>query len=549
MTARRTGPDQGLDTTARLEALARAVAALDPDDATAPTGRLPAVDDALTYARGVLRRASERRALSAEHTVVALAGATGGGKSSLANVILGSARMPVGARRPTTSAPGAGVLSASGEQGGAGPLLDWLDVPERHVVTSEDLDDLVLLDLPDVDSIHEAHQATVDRLAQVVDVLVWVLDPQKYADHLLHQRYLRPLATHAAVTVVVLNQVDTVAEAERPAVRADLDRLLAADGLGAVPVLVTSAVTGEGLDQLRRVLARTAAGRDAAEARLRADARAAALRLLEAVGGPAPAGLAPRDRDDLAVVLAEAAGVEVVAAAAARSYRTHARRTAGWPLTRWLARVPADPLRRLGLDRGVVDPALVRSSLSRPTAVQRARVEGAVRSLGVAASRGAAEPWRSSIRAAAAGSVAELADALDRAVVSTRLDSLRVPGWWRALGVLQWLLLACAAAGLLWLGALAAADYLGLPEAVPPRWGAVPWPTVLAAVGVIGGLVLAGIGGLLSRAGARRRAGKVRARLRVAVGRVADEVVLAPVDAEVRRCATFGAEAERAAAD
>ena len=34
----------------------------------------------------------------------------------------------------------------------------------------------------------------VDRLVQLVDMLIWVVDPQKYADAALHDRYLIPLA-------------------------------------------------------------------------------------------------------------------------------------------------------------------------------------------------------------------------------------------------------------------------------------------------------------------------------------------------------------------
>ena len=48
----------------------------------------------------------------------------------------------------------------------------------------------------------------MNRLVGLVDLLVWVLDPQKYADAAVHERYLRPLARHGDVTVVVLNQID-----------------------------------------------------------------------------------------------------------------------------------------------------------------------------------------------------------------------------------------------------------------------------------------------------------------------------------------------------
>ena len=39
-------------------------------------------------------------------------------------------------------------------------------------------------------------------------MLIWVVDPQKYADAALHDRYLKPLARHADVMMIVLNQVD-----------------------------------------------------------------------------------------------------------------------------------------------------------------------------------------------------------------------------------------------------------------------------------------------------------------------------------------------------
>ena len=77
-----------------------------------------------------------------------------------------------------------------------------------------------------------AHRLEVDRLVALVDVLVWVLDPQKYADAAIHDRYLRPLARHGDVMVVVLNQVDRLAAGRTSRTPlADVRRLLAADGL------------------------------------------------------------------------------------------------------------------------------------------------------------------------------------------------------------------------------------------------------------------------------------------------------------------------------
>ena len=80
----------------------------------------------------MLERASTRRTLSAEHTVVGFFGATGSGKSSLFNAVAGQDLARAAATRPTTSQPLAGIWGRTGSD----PLLDWLGVQERHVIDS-----------------------------------------------------------------------------------------------------------------------------------------------------------------------------------------------------------------------------------------------------------------------------------------------------------------------------------------------------------------------------------------------------------------------------
>ncbi len=75
-----------------------------------------------------------------------------------------------------------------------------------------------------------------------------------------------------------------------------------------------------------------------------------------------------------------------------------------------------------------------------------------------------------------------------------------------AVGAVQWLLLAAAVAGLGWLGALAGLDALRLPVVEPPTWGRVPVPTALAVGGLVLGLLGAGL------AGWRRRSAPAAAR-------------------------------------
>ncbi|MDQ3994508.1 MAG: 50S ribosome-binding GTPase, partial [Actinomycetota bacterium] len=159
---------------ARLAALSKA--------ARLAEGRLDSA--VVADAKAVTAKAGARLGLGLESTVVALAGPTGAGKSQLFNALTGAELAAVGRRRPTTST---GQAATWGD--GADPLLDWLEIPRRHRLDAGQLDGLVLLDLPDFDSVEAAHRLEVDRVVALADLVVWVVDPQKYADAALHDRY------------------------------------------------------------------------------------------------------------------------------------------------------------------------------------------------------------------------------------------------------------------------------------------------------------------------------------------------------------------------
>ncbi|MGF0116233.1 GTPase [Promicromonospora sp. Marseille-Q5078] len=547
----------------------------------------------LDAARAVVTRARERGGLSAEHTVVALAGATGSGKSSVLNAVADDEIATVGVRRPTTSHA---VAAVWGE--GAGPLLDWLEVKRRQEMPTPADDEaearsprrglgrlrgrrapagistgLVLLDLPDHDSVVVEHRVRAERLVERADLLVWVVDPQKYADAALHERYLRPLAGRSEVVVVVLNQADRLSDAETDAMLADLRRLVAADGLDGSRVLAVSAATGQGTDQLKGLLADAAARREAATARLAADARAAAQRIADACGTSSAPRTGERAAGTLVDALEDAAGVPTVAQAVASAHRRDAHLATGWPVTRWVSRLRRDPLRRLGLrrgpDGGVADrgtsgregsdrPDLVRSSLPTTRPAVRAAAASAVRRYVDEVTDGAPDPWVLVARARAQDAIDRLPGDLDQAVVGTQLEAARRPRWWAVVGTVQWLLLAAAVVGLLWLAAAAVVEYFRLPSLILPvltvdLTGAgggvleVPWPTLLALGGLVLGLLLALVARGAAAWGARRRAVRVRRRLREAVAAVADRLVRVPVGDELSALARCRAAAAIAA--
>ncbi|SER98221.1 GTP-binding protein EngB required for normal cell division [Propionibacterium cyclohexanicum] len=531
MNRRAAATPQACDLGAQLGALGQAAALC--------RGRID--EKAVMRAEAVVARAGARLSFSGERSVVALAGATGSGKSSLLNALATARLAEAGVKRPTTSR----TLAVSFGAGGDDRLLDWLEVPVRTSVHGmPELDGLVLLDLPDHDSIQLGHRLEADRLVSLVDALVWVVDPQKYADAALHRRYLVPMAGYAEMMIVVLNQADRLAGTELSRTLADLRRLLDAEGLGATTVLATSTLTGQGVDALRARLAHVVAGKQAAARRSAADIREAAQILAGELGDGVSPGVDPALAAALEDTFARAAGIDMVGQAVLEATRRRGAAATGWPLVSWISAVRADPLKRLHLDL----PRAVRGRRPRPEeiapttvprtsitalsgGVERARIDSAVRALSDRASMGLAPRWAEAVRAASLSTAGSLADDLDRAVGSADLGMASGRGWWRLVRIAQWTLLTVLALGCGWL----AVNALFSGTLPIPRWHGAPVPTVLVLGGAGAGILL----GVLSRAGvelsARRRRARALGALREAVARVARVHVIAPVAEELER--------------
>ena len=177
---------------------------------------LPDLDQALADCAGVvdvgdlapitdIRDRIEARLRRPEDILIAgLAGGTGSGKSSLFNAIAGDELAAAGGARPTTSKPLA-LIPMSRDQALAGYLAD-AGIEDRMVGPGPEW--LCLIDLPDTDSIEVEHRLTVDGLLPRIDVVVWVVDPEKYRDASLHRGLVGPLANYQSQFVFALNQVD-----------------------------------------------------------------------------------------------------------------------------------------------------------------------------------------------------------------------------------------------------------------------------------------------------------------------------------------------------
>ena len=615
-----TTPEKKLENTER-----NAERGATPAVATSPFARsVASLKDAISYGEGrvpetvlldaaeTLERLSQRRELSTEHTVIGFFGATGSGKSTLFNAIAGQNIALSAPTRPTTSTVQAAIWEAEGSE----ELLDWLGIDKRVYPQTQALategettegneaggnnkvaggvaapnavtepapglfnrirravggrgemrtrtGGLILLDMPDFDSVTTTNRDLAARMMRYVDVLVWVVDPQKYADAVIHRDFMVPLAASGAQALCVLNQADKLAPAEVPAVLASLTRLLQAEGteahLLAAPIAV-SARTGEGVDVLRDLLAQVAAAKSLSLQRTDAQLHATASQLRTYAGGEGTVlagAYALEAEQKLVKACYSSSQAEQVLQAATASYRRAAGQRTGWILTRWMSRLKADPLRRLHLGQqdetkstskaeksaGMLGsdsenaPELVASSLPPLSAAQKAGMANAVRQYSKQMAARIDEPWKRSMKEAALSREAELPELLERDMVRIDYGLGRTRASWVIFNALQWIALMSALVGVGWLTLISGLAYLQiqLPPAPTPEGSPVPLPTLLLLLGVLLGIASAGVGRLLTAMGSRYYARKLRGRLQTGVEKAVQSCVVAPVQQEAKR--------------
>jgi len=506
----------------------------------------------LDDAEAVLKRAGERLRLSSNHTVVALAGGTGSGKSSLFNALSGATFSPPGVTRPMTRHVHACVWGMQG----AAPLLDWLGVQRRHryarasVLDSgeSDLDGLILLDLPDHDSVVTASMAAVDRVSKLADMVIWVLDPQKYADAAVHNRYLIPLAGHAAVFTVVLNQIDNLSPQQARDCEEDLRRLLDHEGLMDVPIFPVSARTGAGLDELRVLLTETVARGRAVTDRIAADIDAmmdgfavyggpqvapdTALAVAAPLAAPlaeddaqrklvskppwdlteeeraeaaAPAPSKPpwedatpdgsrRDTSDQSVNVPREPAARLTAAFAQAAGISAVAQSMASAREAQAARLTGWPAGRLfGKRRGPVAAAAPRRAADVAVGqAQQSEVDNALTAFADAVGAGLPEPWASSLRTAARCNAGMVPQVLAGAVQATVTESKTgPPGWWRLITAWQWLLAILAAVGIALSVVIAVVRLVGHHQGWISEVSLTPWLLIMAVAMLVLGYVTA----------------------------------------------------------
>ena len=180
--------------------------------------------------------ARDRQDHFSDAVIVAIAGGTGSGKSSLLNAIAGRPVASTSRLRPHTNTPLAWIPA---DDPAITAMIENLGIAD--VVVHDDDLDLAIIDLPDLDSVDGEHRTMVEAALPLVDAVMWVFDPIKYHDPSIHADFLTHLVSYESVFTFVLNKTDRLDEAEAEAVSTHLGVILRMDGFRDPSVVAVAA--------------------------------------------------------------------------------------------------------------------------------------------------------------------------------------------------------------------------------------------------------------------------------------------------------------------
>ncbi|TQS22227.1 AAA family ATPase [Microbispora hainanensis] len=183
--------------------------------------------------------------MSTAPALIAVAGSTGAGKSTIVNSLAGGKVSATGVRRPTTATPVIVCHPGDHEWYAQGDLLSGLrrlgeptrDAPAGSVVLTSSPSlprGIALLDTPDIDSVVEEHHEIAHRMLDAADLWVFVTTASRYADA-PSWGLLRRAKERGARLVIVLSRVPP---RSRDVVVKHFGRMLSEYGLGEVECFV-----------------------------------------------------------------------------------------------------------------------------------------------------------------------------------------------------------------------------------------------------------------------------------------------------------------------
>jgi hypothetical protein len=165
-------------------------------------------DTRLDFFRSRFQELSEKAGREIDHLYLGLVGGSGVGKSSLINAIAGSSISDPSDRRPFTDK--IVVYRHEDQERGLNQFAAIFKSPD-NVHHNDSLKTIVILDLPDIDSLETSNREVVAEILPHLDAVAWIASPEKYADATLYDS-IRASLIHQENFIFVLNKMDQILE-------------------------------------------------------------------------------------------------------------------------------------------------------------------------------------------------------------------------------------------------------------------------------------------------------------------------------------------------
>jgi len=142
---------------------------------------------------------------------IGIVGGTGVGKSTLMNALAGSEIAHTSHRRPDTDAVLIYRHASSEAQAPAASGIKFKEILHR----ADSVREIILCDLPDFDSLVREHGDQVAAFLVELDMVIWVVSPEKYADARFHDLLGKTLKSRENF-IFVLNKTDLIFDGVSP---------------------------------------------------------------------------------------------------------------------------------------------------------------------------------------------------------------------------------------------------------------------------------------------------------------------------------------------
>jgi GTP-binding protein EngB required for normal cell division len=171
---------------------------------------------------------------------IGLLGGTGVGKSTIINRLAGTEISVAKNERPYTNK--VVVYHYNNE-----PLKPDFDLSHMSTIHHDrkEISHLILFDFPDYDSHLSEHRLMVQEVSQLLDIIVWVASPEKYADHAMIQ-IMSSLLQSSNNYCFVLNKTDLLAADETAQIIGHWHVLLRQNNIIEAPIFSFSAINDHG---------------------------------------------------------------------------------------------------------------------------------------------------------------------------------------------------------------------------------------------------------------------------------------------------------------